>query len=208
MSEEKFGQFVGDLVRDLDPAPEIPRDEIWAEVSSVHRFRRPAHCPSRTGIAWGLSLAATLAMGVGIGRMSLGDAAAGPVKSPATAQAETRMEDAPTTPRLYQVAAADYLQNTQVLLASLQGEARGGRTPEAAAWAKQLLLDTRLLIDSPAGRDPVMSRLLGDLELVLAQIATLPAHDPQEEIRLIEDGIQHNRVLARLRLAAGANGDD
>jgi hypothetical protein len=39
----------------------------------------------------------------------------------------------------------------------------------------------------------------------------LPANNPQLEIQLIEEAIRQNRVLARLRLAAGtanSNGDD
>jgi hypothetical protein len=69
-----------------------------------------------------------------------------------------------------------------------------------------------LLLDSPAAVDPDLAPLLSDLELVLAQIASLRTRDAPGEIELIEDGIEQNRVLARLRLAAGAatgvNGDD
>jgi hypothetical protein len=107
--------------------------------------------------------------------------------------------------------AVDYLASTEALLASFPVDAQRGRGPEIATWARQLLLDTRLLIDSPAGSDTELVRLLQDLELVLAQIASLPANNPQLEIQLIEEAIRQNRVLARLRLAAGtanSNGDD
>ena len=40
-------------------------------------------------------------------------------------------------------------------------------------WAGGLLLQTRLLLDSPVADDPEMQELLEELELVLAQIVSL-----------------------------------
>lgn len=206
MTEEKFGEQLGNLVREFDPVPDAPAEEIWSGIVAARRHRRvrPARWWKPT-LAWGVGMAATLAIGIAIGRAGLTRPAVEiePV-SAATPAAEA--------PREFQLAAVDYLVRTEALLAAFPEGAREGRAPQVAAWARQLLLDTRLLLDSPAAVDPDLAPLLSDLELVLAQMASLRSQDAPTEIELIEDGIEQNRVLARLRIAAGAaaavNGDD
>ncbi|MGH7553965.1 MAG: hypothetical protein ACREMQ_13160 [Longimicrobiales bacterium] len=68
-------------------------------------------------------------------------------------------------------------------------------------WAQQHLVSTRRLLDSPAADDAQMAALFRDLELVLAQIATLSEPAPLEEVELIQDGIRENDVLMRVRAA-------
>jgi hypothetical protein len=206
MTEERFGEQIGGMVRDLDPVPDVPADQIWAGVQAARRHRRVVAVTWwRPTLAWGLGMAATLVIGIAIGRTATRTPA--PLTPPVTA-AGPDVE----APHEFKLAAADYLQRTEALLAAFPAGAREGRGSEVAAWARQLLLDTRLLIDSPAALDPGLAPLLSDLELVLAQIAALRTEDTPQEIELIEDGIEQNRVLARLRLAAGAaagvNGDD
>jgi hypothetical protein len=79
-------------------------------------------------------------------------------------------------------------------------DGRGG-TVEMASWARDLLTDTRLLLSSPAAEDAATRRLLEDLELVLSQIATIPSARAEEEVELIQDGINQSDVLLRLRAA-------
>jgi hypothetical protein len=207
MKEDGFGRQLGEMVREFDPVPEAPADEIWSGVVAArrHRRRKPARW-WRPTLAWGVGMAATLVIGIAIGRTGMLTLPA-PEVDPVLAAGP-----APEPPREFRLAAADYLVRTEMLLAAFPSGARQGRAPEVAAWARQLLLDTRLLLDSPAAIDPDLSPLLSDLELVLAQIASLRARDPAGEIEMIEDGIEQNRVLARLRLAAnaagGVNGDD
>jgi hypothetical protein len=76
-----------------------------------------------------------------------------------------------------------------------------------AGWARQLLEDTRLLLDSPASADPRRRRLLEDLELVLAQITRLGAGESTRpsggvaERELIDGKLKNGQVLSRLRTA-------
>jgi len=208
MNEDRFGETLGDLVRDLEAVPETPRDEIWAGIAAARRFRRPERSRRTRALVQGLSLAATLAFGFALGRVwTPGSAAPPPIPSPGGDFASLNAHAGAPQFRL----AADYLARTEELLADFPEGTREGRASDVAGWASQLLLDTRLLIDSPTGSDPAMAPLLSDLELVLAQIASLRDGD-QQEITLIIDGITQNRVLARLRVAAGAaagtNGDD
>jgi hypothetical protein len=73
-----------------------------------------------------------------------------------------------------------------------------------ADWAKGLLSNTRLLLDSPAGDDPRRAKLLQDLELVLAQIVQLEPNARAEERQLIEGSIEQGHVMTRLRTAIPA----
>jgi hypothetical protein len=208
MNEDRFGETVGELVRDLDAVPETPHAEIWAGIAAARRFRRPPRSRRTRRIAWGLSLAATLALGFALGRIRApGQPTPLPAAMPGGDFASLNAQAGSPQFRL----AADYLARTEELLAAFPSGTQDGRSADVAEWASQLLLDTRLLIDSPTGSDPAIAPLLSDLELVLAQIASLRDGD-QQEITLIVDGITQNRVLARLRVAAGAaagsNGDD
>ena len=60
------------------------------------------------------------------------------------------------------------------------------------------------MLDSPAARDGRLKALLEDLELVLAQIAQLPAGGDKEDVQLITQGLDERSVLLRLRTAIPA----
>ena len=49
---------------------------------------------------------------------------------------------------------------------------QGRMDAQISAWGKDLLSNTRLLLDSPAAQDPVRRKLLQDLELVLVPFRT------------------------------------
>src|SRR3989442_7525730 len=102
----------------------------------------------------------------------------------------------------YRVAAAQYLTCTEALLTGFRSEAGSGQ-PDAqfARQARDLLGTTRLMLDSPAAQDARLKGLLEDLELVLAQIAQLPASGNQEDVQLINQGLGQRSVLLRLRTA-------
>jgi hypothetical protein len=73
--------------------------------------------------------------------------------------------------------------------------------------AKNLLAETRLLLDSPAAEDTEFKRLLTDLELVLAQLVQLAAKKEGEgatdqfaaEAKWINESLQQRSLLPRLR---------
>ncbi|HEY8469695.1 MAG TPA: hypothetical protein VIL18_08635 [Longimicrobiales bacterium] len=106
----------------------------------------------------------------------------------------------------------DALVTTQTLA---QGEAliTAFRTADAAlaadprirVWAREILVSTRLLLDSPVAGDAAMRGLLEDLELVLLQIAHLPGSpaDSAERAWIVET-LTRGDVLPRLRAAVPA----
>lgn len=73
---------------------------------------------------------------------------------------------------LYRFAAAQHLAVSSTFLGRLQDDVRGGSVPaDAGDWARNLLTETRLILDSPAVEETDLRTLLEDLELLLLQIS-------------------------------------
>jgi hypothetical protein len=111
-----------------------------------------------------------------------------------------------TVQTLYRAAAVQTLVQAEALLTAYRGSAGASRDPEAmqqaARWARDVLSSTRLLLDSPAGRDPQMHMLFADLELILAQIVQLSGTPLQaRERELIDRAMRDRDLLPRLRSA-------
>jgi hypothetical protein len=105
----------------------------------------------------------------------------------------------------YQVATIRHLANAEALLTAFRTDSRDAKMDaQLAKWARDLLSNTRLLLDSPAADDPQRARLLGDLELVLAQIVQLSPGAATQDRELIEGSIQSGHVMTRLRSAIPA----
>jgi hypothetical protein len=110
---------------------------------------------------------------------------------------------------LYQLAARQTLVQAEALLTTYRRAEDGQRDPaamqQAARWSRDVLSSTRLLLDSPASRDPRLRQLLTDLELVLAQIVQLSGAPLQAgERELIERALHERDLLPRLRSAVPA----
>jgi hypothetical protein len=132
-------------------------------------------------------------------------AKAGPSSERRTPDASTEVASADSAASaLYRAAAVQTLVQAEAVLTAYRGAESTTRDPQAmqqaARWARDVLSSTRLLIDSPAGRDPQMRTLFTDLELVLAQIVQLSG-TPLEasERELIDRAMRDRDLLPRLR---------
>jgi hypothetical protein len=106
----------------------------------------------------------------------------------------------------YQLTAVRHLSEAEALLTSFRTRSTADQQMDAqlGSWARQLLSNTRLLLDSPVANDPQRRPLLEDLELVLVQIVQLsPGSTPQDR-ELIEKTLQQDHVMTRLRTAIPA----
>ena len=107
----------------------------------------------------------------------------------------------------YQLTALQNISEAEALLTSFRSRSSADQQMDAqlGTWARQLLTNTRLLLDSPVGDDPQRKPLLQDLELVLVQIVQQlsPGGTPQDR-DLIEKTLQQNHVMTRLRTAIPA----
>ncbi len=270
------------------PPPETPRAELWAAVRArrggvspvawtPHAAPvpgRPARVPTRRWLGWALPIAATLLVGISIGRFvpfaapdafvpagagtepapaadgsdasraaagapDVGGAAARDVEAPdavgtrvappaltaverfaaaaperpapgraADRDREAADSRAAESPReaaagLYRVAAMETLGGAEALLGAVGGREGDALPADAAAiadWSEDMLSETRLLMDSPAGDDPAMRALLEDLELVLAQLVRLgQGTTAAGDLALIQGAVRERQLLYRIR---------
>lgn len=214
MEDERFNEHMRKTLRELDPPPAPPREEMWARiqarrVAAADGRVQPAAEPGVVDIStrrrggawvqWGAPLAAMLLVGIGLGRVSMRQAV--DTVPPQTQAAVPAIDSAEDASSPYHLAAAQHMQRTETLLTSITADAGQTGTDQMTTWARELLTDTRLLLSSPAAADPVTRRLLEDLELVLSQVAAIPSARAEEEVELIREGMNQSDVLLRLRAA-------
>ena len=107
--------------------------------------------------------------------------------------------------RAYTLVAAQHLIQVEALLTTFKGDLNQGRMDvQMASWGKELLSNTRLLLDSPVASDPMRRKLLQDLELVLVQIVQLSPNTSARDRDLIKGALTDDEVLTRLRTAIPA----
>lgn len=195
---DRMDELIRDLARD-DMPPDPPREHMWRVISAERARRRQAVRPRLAfplWLRWMPALAAALALGIGLGRWSERNSAD-------SASVVAPVADAEVPSEVWSAAAQRHLTSAEALLVAFPQDAAAGRTEDVANWAGDLLTDTRLLAQSPAGEDPNLGRLLEDLELVLAQIAALRGDARTGDVMLVKDGMDQTNVLGRLRLATG-----
>ncbi|HSM09023.1 MAG TPA: hypothetical protein VLA33_08385 [Gemmatimonadota bacterium] len=129
---------------------------------------------------------------------STGDASPESPREPTTA-----MRDGGTNPAPYATATRAHLSRSETFLAGVRVDLAAGSTDaEFEAWARSLLSRTRLLLASPAGRNPETRRLLEDLELMLAQVVMTASTSDPAEVRLLGEGLEQGDLLQRLRTSS------
>ena len=102
-------------------------------------------------------------------------------------------------------AALEHLGRSESLLTMVRADARSGSVdPGVSKWARELLTETRLLMDLPEADDAVVLELLEDLELVLVQIVGVAEAkgdpvDDRSELALALEGLEERDVLARIQ---------
>ena len=222
MSDKNFDELLMGLRDSYNQPPETPREEMWAaiqarlgddsevslepedgDVVSLEKARQSRWARIPSTVRWSMGAAALLVLGLGIGRMT----------APGTAPRVAEEGPGQVSPDLQvlRTASVEHLQRTESLLTLVRADARSGRMePTMGNWAKQLLSQTRLLMDAQPASDPVMEDLLKDLELVLVQIvgvANAPPEDQariQSELNLALEGLEKREVLPRIQAVVPA----
>lgn len=271
--DEKFEAFLEREAQAFNAPPtEVPREAMWEVIAAARASGRAASGgprPQRAGARslaprrpmryapW-MGMAATLLLGVGIGRYAwqqrapegaaldstivarapeggaAPDAPVAPATVPVSAASEERtprgeavryatamrasreiqnasLATTPTAPSrrsaasgTYSVASQQHLTRAEALVAVVATMPQDAMMDSLTArWAKDVLTNTRLLLDSPAGDDPVRRRLLEDLETVLVQLVQRSGR-AAEDRAMIDRTLQKTQLLTRLR--SGATG--
>jgi hypothetical protein len=217
MLDERWDDQLRDTAQGYNEPPETPREEMWARIvakraeaaeksekAETNDRRAVAFRPFRSlrsfrSFRYAAGIAALLALGIGLGRLSVQRSEA-PMRLPAVAL------DAPhrgTT--AYRMATTEHLSQSEAFLTLFRASVHQQNDERlASATARQLLATNRLLLDSPAASDARTRLLLQDLELVLAEIAQLSPQPRSRDLELITEGLEQGGVLSRLRTAVPA----
>jgi hypothetical protein len=227
--DASFDALMRDAARTYNRPRELPdADALWAAIDralppagagqpaaperpalTVLRGDAAPPRPARRGAPlwknpW-LRTAAGLLLGVALGRASVRPATS--AERPAPAVASAAADAAPAgTDLLPDETTTAYLGRAEALLAALPEELRTRRAdPGYQSRADALLLQTRLLLDSPAAADPTLRSLFDDLEVVLAQVVRLRADRDPTRIDFLNQALEQRDVLPRLRDAVADN---
>jgi hypothetical protein len=217
MSDEKFEEFLQREAHTYnEPPANVPHDEMFAAITAARRAESavPVRRVNGTRVprsAW-IGMAATLVIGVAIGKFAFTkhDASRDAGASLRHSDASASLTSADTSSgSSYAQAATAQLARAEALLSAYDASgANAGVDKQLSTWARDILSNTRLLLDSPAADDPSRRRLLQDLELVLVQmVQRSPAAGEAEERSHIDRSMERTQVLPRLRsaLPAGRN---
>jgi len=203
MLDDRLDDQLRDAAKDYNDPPETPRDAMWERIvagRAAEKAEPVRHLRRLRPLRWAAGIAAVLALGIGLGRLSTNTippvAAPGPVATATTP---------PVSNAAYQVATAEHLSQSEAFLTLFRASVRqGGNEQLASATARQLLATNRLLLDSPAANDGKTRLLLQDLELVLAEIAQLSPQPRSRDLDLIREGLERTAVPSGPSTTQGA----
>ncbi|MEO8562797.1 MAG: hypothetical protein ABI601_12020 [bacterium] len=199
--DEKFDDFLRHAASDYN-APTTPRaDAIWSAIEpDVARAIAPRRRSWSARVLFvGAAAAATLVLGVGIGRWSSQPTVL--VRAPAsnsTASVSSNSQARALT--------LDHLADAEVFLTTVRYELESG-LPDAdrAARSRELLGRTRVLLGASQHRSPEVARLLQDLELLLAEISALPPGRSSLDRTILDESIRDGDVIPRIRATLPAH---
>lgn len=199
--DEKFDTWLKDVASDYNRPPvTVPREAMWEVIAPALPAAAPVgvtplravHRTRWMPLAAVAAAALLVVVSYQVGRRN----APTPVTQ-AVVAAPPRADNA-----LYARAAEQHLGRADALLTSVRASGTVGEIdPALQRWARDLLADTRLLLDSPASVDAARHRLLQDLELTLAQIVQLSAAGTPDDQHLVDRSLQRGELLSRIRTA-------
>jgi len=239
--EDRFDAMLREAAQDYHEPPVPPKSEMWEKISAARERGRGAEGQrdrvlpfrpfARPRIRFIVGIAALLALGVAIGRISVSKnpVESGTAQVPATepgtgtgpgtgvvsASPPSVSRPAPREESVAerrdrgtlaaQVATVEHLGQVESFLTEFTTRRAA---LDFSGQARDLLSTTRLLLDSKRLTDLGTRKLLEDLELVLMQIATLNppggGADRRQDLDLITDGLAQSHLQTRLRNAVPA----
>lgn len=198
--DEQFDRWVVEAAADYNRPPrQVPRDAMWEVIRTGVAVAKPVpHRWSVRRVVPMLAAAAvlmTVAYQAGVSRGTQSGGRTTPPVSGATAEPS----------RAYDMATRALFDRAEVLLTTTRSSLGDAEVdPAVTAWARDMLSETRLLLDSPAATAPARRVLLEDLELTLAQIVRLAAAATTDDKTLVDRSLRGGDLLSRLRTSVPA----
>ena len=125
-----------------------------------------------------------------------------PAPTPGRPEADPPVRDATADYDMSRI--SRHLDRTQALLVAFRTDIGTDESQrDLARWAREFLVETRSLLNTPAAEGQRERALLQDLELVLVQIARLGPDAPDFERELARESMERQGTLMRLRSASG-----
>jgi hypothetical protein len=183
--------------------PGAPLERMWARIAEARHGRVPA-APRpwwrRRRVWWPVAAAAVLTIGFLFGRISVQPSPDAPLASHETTGDQTvaLARSSHSRTDAFLATAVPTFRRAEALLVQYRTGTAMPENPTFSDRASGLLVETRLLLDSPAADHPTVERLLSDLELTLAQIVQIAATEPAVA-ELVHDGMDRRALLPRLR---------
>jgi hypothetical protein len=208
--DEQWPPAIKEAVKQYNDPPATPREKMWQQIQArrqQEKVVRGNFQVNRTSRLL-LAAAAVLLAGFLLGRLWENNTS---LPQPDTTDTPIVATSDPTptptpTPRVLSTAqrlhATNHFNRSSVLLAQFaEAGPEEPLDPELNQWARNLLSNTRLLLDSPMAQDPQYRKLLRDLEFTLAQIvqASTAAEEPEER-QWIAGQVNDQSLVERLRL--------
>jgi hypothetical protein len=209
MFDDRIDDLLRDSAREYNEPPETPREVMWAKIAAARETEKTEKTEEAATrviplrplrrlrpLMWPAGIAAVLAIGIGLGRLSIDK------PEPGTVPVAELAEPPRVNAEAYHLVTTEHLGQSEAFLTLFRASVRrGGDEQLGSATARQLLATNRLLLDSPAANDARTRLLLQDLELVLAEIAQLSPRPRSGDLDLITEGLEQGGVLSRLRTA-------
>ena len=198
----KFDEFLRRAAKDYNAPVPPPADAIW---SRIEQDVAAAISPTpvrvlprrRTWLVVGAGIAATLMIGVAVGRWT---ALAPAAHVAAIAVPRIAQDDSARSAAHAQNVTLAHLADAEVFITTVRADLKAGRADaDRAARSRELLARTRLLLGASANRSPAIDQLLQDLELLLAEISALPASRSSMDVRLLDETMRDGNILPRIR---------
>jgi hypothetical protein len=200
MTQESFEKLIRSVGEEHNRPPAAPPlDAIWQriepDVRDTLQAPRPLHRTWRwqTGLAIVGALAATLVIGIGIGRTLHQDGASAVASAGSASQSDVASD-------AYGAVTLRHLKAANSVLTSYQKQARTGKIdPALIEEANQVLLAVEALHDSKARQDPKIKETLKLVELVLVQITSLDADSQSTDRKFVQQAMRETKIMERLR---------
>ncbi len=203
MGDEKFEEFLQREAKAYNAPPvSVPREEMFAGITARRTEDRRPRTDNRVRSSrsvW-IGMAATLLIGVAIGKFALTRQSSAAPALVASQGGESAPASHTDTTSYARAATAELSRAEALLTAYSAAGADVAVDKQLSGWARDILSNTRLLLDSPAAVDPARRKLLQDLELVLVQmVQRSPEAGANEERAHIDRSLERTQVLTRLR---------